>query len=219
MYFRAVQPFCNLSQPGGADARHSLLLSYPAKTPVMVVTRAVINRDFKVAYISFISMLSMFIPVLAGGVFTAQYFQARDQVEMLASMPGYIGLSVLVSIYALSYLVVWPTRKRYLPHNINTIGGLLSWLYASPLLADGTLQNVRTKQDLVERLDGSPSPSRLTGDNLTGQNSEAVRRGRRKPHDTQYAYGIYVGRDGREHLGIDRLQRPGSREMLVALSA
>src|SRR6201999_2779432 len=30
MYSRAVQPFRNLSQPTGAAARHSLLLSYPA---------------------------------------------------------------------------------------------------------------------------------------------------------------------------------------------
>lgn len=219
MYFRAVQPFCNLSQPSGADARHSLLLSYPARGPVSVILLALQNRDYKVAYISFIALLSLSIPVLAGGVFTAEFFTAQDQVRMVASMPGYIALCVLVTIYALSYLVIWPTRKRYLPHNINTIAALLSWLYASPLLGDSALQNVTTKGELIERLTrSSSSPATLTGDGTKddkrGRASRTVRRmgGNAPP---RFAFGIYVGRDGMEHLGIDRLQRPGSREMFV----
>lgn len=218
MYFRAVQPFCNLSQPTGTDARHSLLLSYPAQGPVSVIVTSLRNGDYMVSYISFISILGLSIPVLAGGVFTAQFFAADNQVRMVASMPGYIALCVMVSIYALSYLVIWPTRKRYLPHNINTIAGLMSWLYASPLLADGALQNVGSKAELVERLTGSSSTSAtLTGDSAAGE--EKVRPGRRPngAAGTRYAFGVYVGRDGKEHLGIDRLQRPGSREMLVLL--
>ncbi|KIW45562.1 uncharacterized protein PV06_03943 [Exophiala oligosperma] len=218
MYFRAVQPFCNLSRPTGAVAQHSLLLSYPAQDPVTVVFTALANRDYKVAYMCFISLLSLSIPVLAGGVFTAQFFSGDDKVKMVASMPGYIALSVLVTIYALSYLIIWPTRKRYLPHNITTIAALMSWLYASPLLADSALQNVRTKKDLRERLMGSSNSLVLTGDrsgNNMQDSEKRSRRAARSQNAPHFAFGIFTGRDGKEHLGIDRLQRPGSREMLV----
>ncbi|KAK4947021.1 hypothetical protein LTR10_014163 [Elasticomyces elasticus] len=218
MYFRAVQPFCNLSRPSGADARHSLLLSYPACGPVSVIILALRNGDYKVAYISFIALLSLSIPVLAGGVFTAEFFTAQNKVKMVASMPGYIALCVIVTSYALSYLVIWPTRKRYLPHNINTIAALLSWLYASPLLGDSALQNVTTRGELIERLTrSSSSPGTLTGDGAKDEKrGQAFRQIRRVGGNVpRFAFGIFVGRDGLEHLGIDRLQRPGSREMLV----
>jgi hypothetical protein len=219
MYYRAVQPFRNLSRPTGATARESLLLSYPAYGHIRVVTRALINRDFKVAYITFVSLLSISIPVLAGGVFSAILFSADNQVRIVASLPGYYALCVLVTIYALSYLVIWPTRKRYLPHNINTLAALLSWLYASPLLGDAAARSVETKSDLVDWLTGSSvAPAALTGDGIfdekRGRSRRAVRR-LNQDASLRYAFGIFVGRDGKEHLGIDRLQRPGSREMLI----
>lgn len=216
-YYRSVQPLSNLSRPTGADARHSLLLSYTAQTPFGVVVRAVINGDYKLAYITFIGLLSLWIPVLAGGVFTARFFETESRVRMVASMPGYIALCVIVTIYALSFLIVWPTRKRYLPHNVNTIAGLMSWLYASPLLDDGMVQNVRTKSDLTMRLVDPSASGGLTGD---GADDEKSRFGRRtRGNAIRYAFGVYIGRDGKEHLGIDRIQRPGSREMLVHLAS
>ena len=120
---------------------------------------------------------------------------------MVASMPGYIALCVFATIYALSYAAIWPTRKRYLPHSISTIADLMSFIYASPLLNEGAIRNVRTKADLVARLVGAPLG--LTGDN------------RMKGRRAQYAFGIYAGRDAKEHLGVDRISRPGSREMLI----
>ncbi|RMZ89601.1 hypothetical protein DV736_g3168, partial [Chaetothyriales sp. CBS 134916] len=188
-YFRAVQPFTNLARPSGDSAERTILASYNACYPGEAVIQALINRDFKVAYIAFIGLVSATLPILAGGVFTAQLF-ANGQVRMVASMPGYIALSVLLTIYALSYITIWPTRKRYLPHAITTIADLLSFLYASPLLAEPALSHVRTKADLVARLVGAPLG--LTGDS------------RMKGPTARYAFGIYIGRDGREHLGIDR---------------
>ena len=75
-----------------------MLLSYPASPPLWVSIEAALNRDFKVAYISFVGVLAAFIPVLAGGVFTAQLFSAEQAVRMVASMPGYITLCVFVAI-------------------------------------------------------------------------------------------------------------------------
>lgn len=209
VYFRSVQSYANLSEQTGATARRSILLSYNAMLPGLVALRALMNGDIKVAYMSFISIMAATIPVLAGGVFTALLF-SNGEVRMTASMPGYIALCVFTSIYALSYLVVWPTRYRYLPHSIDTVAGNVSFLYASRLLKDSSIRNIRTKADFIARLDGR------VGTTLTG---DGHRRRRQNEKDTdreaRYGFGIYTGIDGKEHLGIDRMQRPGSGEMLV----
>jgi hypothetical protein len=187
-YFRAVQPFVNLSHPTGATAEHSILLAYPSCYPVETTVLALLNRDFKMAWISFISLMSITIPVLAGGVFTAQYFRKENNIRVAATMPAYYALVVFVAVYAASFLLVWPTRKRYLPHKIHTLADLLSFVYQSPLLTDPALRDPKTKASLVGRL-VVPTVGEETG----------------RERLAKYAFGIYIGRDGREHLGIDRL--------------
>ena len=209
VYFRAIQPYANLSEHNGATARRSILLAYNSQLPGLVTVRALINRDWKVAYISLISLVAATIPILAGGVFFALLF-ANGEVRMVASMPGYIGLCILLGIYALSYLVIWPTRFRYLPHSINTIAGNLSFLYASRLLKDSSIRNIRTKSDFIARLDGRTHGG-LTGDGRRCKD----RMEKTTDRESRFGFGIYIGVDGNEHLGIDRMQRPGSGEMLV----
>jgi len=212
VYFRAVQAYANLSAHDGATARRSILLSYNAQLPGIVSAKALINRDWKVAYFSFIAVMAAAIPVLAGGVFTALLF-ANGEVRMTASTPGYFALCVFLSIYALSYLIIWPTRFRYLPHSINTVAGNLSFIYASRLLKDSSIRNIRTKADFIARLGGR------IGTTLTGDGRRAPRRTEKHlDHETRYGFGVYTGADGKEHLGIDRMQRPGSGEMLVVTS-
>ena len=192
IYFRALQPFANLSQPRGATAENSLLLEYTASPPIKVTIKALAAGHWKVAYISFISLLSITLPVLGGGVFTAQYFPQDNQVRSAASMPAYIALVVFVVIYALSFLVIWPGRKRHLPHDIRTLGQLISFVYQSSLLQDTVFKDPQTKTDLVTRL-------------LGGEKDGGAR----------YGFGVYRGVDGKEHLGIDRLEREGVGEMLI----
>ncbi|KAL9600539.1 MAG: hypothetical protein Q9219_003085, partial [cf. Caloplaca sp. 3 TL-2023] len=195
MYFRALEPFANLGgSTRGSPAEQSLLLDYTACLPVEVTVRAALAGHYKVAWISFISLLSATLPILGGGIFTAQYFIAAQEVRMVASMPGYYALVVFVVIYSLSYLIIWPTKKRRLPHDIRTLGQILSFVYESHLMNDAAFWQPRSRVDLVTRLLG-----RLTGDKGS----------------SRYAFGVYVGRDGREHLGIDRLHRPESGEMFI----
>lgn len=212
IYFRTVQPYVNLSDHNGATARKSILLSYNAELPVIVSARALMNGDLKVAWFSLISVVAGIIPVLAGGVFLALLYPNRE-VRITASMPGYIGLSILLSIYALSYLIIWPTRYRYLPHSINTVAGNLSFMYASRLLKDSSIRNIRTKADFIARLDGRIG-EKLTGDGRRRRNQTE----KDTTGDSRYGFGIYNGVDGREHLGIDRMRRPGGADMLVTTS-
>ncbi|KAL8667214.1 MAG: hypothetical protein Q9202_000787 [Teloschistes flavicans] len=196
MYFRALEPFAQLGgSTRGSSADESLLLDYPACLPIEVTIKAAIAGHYKVAWISGMSLLSATLPLLSGGVFTAQYFIPSQQVRVAADEAGYYALVVFVVIYALSFLIIWPTKKRRLPHDIRTLGQVLSFVYQSRLLNDATFWQPRSKTDLVTRLLG-----RLTGDKGS----------------SRYAFGVYVGRDGREHLGIDRFHQPGSGQMFVA---
>lgn len=195
-YFRALQPFANLSTTRGTTAEQSLLLDYSSSLPFEITIKAALAGHYKVAWISFITLLSSTFPVLAGGAFTAQFFPRTQDVRIAACLPAYNALVVFIIIYALSFLIVWPTHKRRLPHNILTLGDLVSFFYQSPVLNEDTFRDPRSKLDLVTRLLASAS------------GAEKAR--------PKYAFGVYFGRDGgREHLGIDRLQRPSSADMLM----
>ena len=189
MYFRALQPFANLADPHGCPAETSLLLDYTSRFPIGITLAAALDRHYKVAWISFVSLLSITLPILAGGVFTAQYVVELQSVRMAADMPAYYALVVFLVIYALSFLVIWPGRQRALPHDISTLGQLLSFVYQSPLLSDAAFREPRSKIDLQTKLIGTPSGEKAS---------------------PRYTFGVFVGQDGLEHLGIDSVERPGS---------
>lgn len=195
LYFRALQPFASLANPHGAIAEDSLLLDYLGGLPFEVSIRAALAGHFRVAWISFVSVISITLPILGGGIFTAQFVMTKQNVLMRACMPAYYALVVFTIIYALSFLVIWPTRIRYLPHDVRTLADLISFVNQSLLLGDPAFRGPWSKVDLYTRLLGVPP----------GEKAKL-----------RYGFGVYVGRDGKEHLGIDRLQRPGSGEMLIA---
>lgn len=194
VYFRALQPFVELSSPQGASAEKSILLSYQSAFPFQVTMEAIINGHFKVAWISFMSLVSFAIPILAGGVFLALWYPSDDAVRISSLMPAFYAVVAFCAIYAVSFLTIWPGHQRYLPHDITTLADLMSYFYQSPLLADKLLREPRSKTDLVTRLIVAPPSERLL---------------------PMYGFGIYVGRDGKEHLGIDRFSRPGRADMLI----
>ncbi|KAJ5469688.1 hypothetical protein N7539_009306 [Penicillium diatomitis] len=192
MYFRAVQPFIELFN--GASAEQSLLLAYPYSLPLQVSLQAVFHRHFRVAWLSLMSLASAAIPVLAGGVFIALWYPDSQDIRISSLMPAFYVLIVFCALYAITFLTIWPTRRQYLPHDISTLADLISFLYQSPLLADKLLREPRSKTDLVTRLIIAP-PSERTF--------------------PMYGFGVYVGRDGKEHLGIDRFHRPGRSDMML----
>lgn len=192
--FRALQPFVELSSPQGASADKSLLLAYQSALPLQVTMQAIINRHYKVAWISLMSLISLAIPILSGGVFLALWYPSDNAVRISALMPAFYALVAFCALYAVSFLAIWPGRLHYLPHDLSTLADLMSFLYQSPLLADKLLREPRSKTDLVTRLIVAPPSERLF---------------------PMYGFGIYVGRDGKEHLGIDRFSRPGRADMLI----
>lgn len=194
MYHRALEPFARLANPRGETAEQTLLLGYTACAPVEVTIRAALAGHYRVAWISFVALLSITLPILGGGIFTAEFNVPAQEVREVAAMPAYYALVVFIIIYALSFLALWPEPKRHLPHDIRTVGDLASYVYQSRITSDTAFREPRTKTDLVTRL-------------------VSVAPGEREI--PRYAFGVYVGRDGKEHLGIDRVHRPGTGEMVV----
>jgi hypothetical protein len=202
--FATLQPFADLSYTSGtladlsytsgALAEQSLLLAYPSLPPFVLTIAALLNKHDKLAAISLISVLSAAIPILAGGTFTAQFFPSSQRILIAANLPSFYALTTILALYAFSFLLIFPTRKRYLPHPIRTLADYISFVYASPLLRDHAFSKPASKADLVARLVTDPPGEK----------------GR-----PRYAFGVFVGRDGVEHLGVDRLRRPGSM-MIVA---
>ncbi|KAL4956867.1 hypothetical protein BDW69DRAFT_157737 [Aspergillus filifer] len=193
VYFRALQPYVTLSSPDGASAEESLLLAYPSLLPFQVTLAAILNKHYKVAWISFMSLVSCANPILAGGVFIALTYSGNE-IKIASLMPAFYAIVVSCAIYMVSFLAIWPGRRRYLPHDISTLADQMSFLYQSPLLSDKILREPRSKTDLVTRLVVAPPG------------------GKSYP---KYGFGIYIGRDGTEHLGIDRFSRPGRADMLI----
>ncbi|KAL2850703.1 hypothetical protein BJY01DRAFT_233094 [Aspergillus pseudoustus] len=155
VYFRSVQPYVALSSPEGTSAEQSLLLAYPSLLPFEVTVTALINRHYKVAWISFMSVVSSALPILAGGVFFALTYP-ENEIRVTPLMPAFYAIVVFCAVYMASFFTIWPGRYRYLPHDISTLAEQISFLYQSPLLSDKLLREPRSKTDLVTRLVVAP---------------------------------------------------------------
>ncbi|KAL9122145.1 MAG: hypothetical protein Q9187_001299 [Circinaria calcarea] len=193
--FRTLEPFANLAKSDGAVAQDSLLLDYGSGLPVVVTVKAALARHYKVAWVSFVGLMSITLPILAGGVFTAQFFVGSQSVREAACVPAYNALVVFVVIYALSFLVIWPTRKRYLPYNIRVLGNIISLGYPSSLCGDAAFRDPHSRIDLVTRLLSRPKGQR---------------------EDRRFAFGAFRARDGREAWGVDTAERLDGRDMVTA---
>ncbi|KAI8937547.1 hypothetical protein NX059_005264 [Plenodomus lindquistii] len=235
---RVLQPYISLASKGGATAEQSLLVDYACRLPISVTLSAIENRHFQTAVLSLVSLISVALPVIAGGCFWTQYYDDEATVRVAADLPGYYALCFFLALYTVSLFVLIPSRRRAaLPHRSNTVAEIISWVYQSPILADRAFSRPQTKPELVARLMGStylektwtrsvaslvrPSKNNLRDDSPTDpallEKNGSKERNYDKhdsitdPGKIKYGFGIHVGRDGLEHLGIDRVRRGGDR--------
>lgn len=183
--FRALQPFANLAAANGTTAEKSLLLDYTSQPPVLVSIKALLAGHYKVAWLSLVSLASITLPILGGGVFTAQYFAATQDVRIAAHMPAYNALVFFAVLYVLSFIFIWPGRKRHLPHDFRTLGQVIEFMYRSRMLHDGAFREPASRTDIVTRL----------------------------MNQRRYVFGVGQGMDGRRLIGIDFLPRTVEESM------
>jgi hypothetical protein len=233
--FRVLRPYISLCSGGGQTAEASLLVDYACRLPLSVTFSALENQHYQTAILSLVSVCSLALPTLAGGCFWTQYYPDSDVVRVAADLPAYYALCFFLALYAVSLLALWSGRRRAtLPHRSNSLAEIISWVYQSPILTDRAFNRPQTKPELVARLMGSAylertfaqsltSLLRPSRDNLRVEPSEKkskaygdsyhaeTRHSVIDPGKIRYGFGIHVGRDGLEHLGIDRVRRGGER--------
>jgi len=230
---RTLQPYMALASKGGATAEQSLLVDYACRLPISATISAIENKHMQTAVLSLVSLLSVALPIIAGGCFWTQYYETEDTVRVAAHLPAYYALCFFLALYTVSLFALIPGRRRAaLPHRSNTVAEIISWVYQSPILTDRAFARPQTKPELVARLMGStylentwtrsvaslvrPSRNNLRDTSsahpdkptaIQSQNTDTPPH----PGSIRYGFGIHVGRDGLEHLGIDRLRRGGDR--------
>jgi len=242
--FRRLQPFAALSHPNGALAEHSLLLSYISDGLIFVPLRAAFNGHFRLAIISFTTLIASTLPILAGGVFWAQFYVPQQRIRISGHMPAFYALTVFVCIYALSYFLLPFTNKQAHRYSVpgtmpngtvnraRSLVDIIGLTHQSRLLSDVAFHDPDGKIQLVTRLLAAPGNERLShisdparkeagrpplGDSKTsladsirglgGARQAAVTHSAGVFETPRFGVGNYLGRDGRQYLGIDRINR------------
>lgn len=172
--YRRLQPYTSLaSSPDGVLAERSLLLSYPASKLGLVSLEAALNGHFRVAWLSFNTLIAAAVPILAGGVFWAQFYVPTQSVRISAHLPGYYALTVLVTLYALSYLLAFPPKALRTLH----IGRAQSFADIMRILrhisnTDAAFDAPGSKPALVSRLLGGHSVAAPVGQHAEAAGSK-----------------------------------------------
>ncbi|KAK2608429.1 hypothetical protein QQS21_002996 [Conoideocrella luteorostrata] len=149
---RMLQPWGDMAQLDGALASKSILADYAACLPFQVSWRALRNGHWRVAVMSLMSTLFIFIPILSGGLFMA-LTAPNQQVRMFPSMPVFGVLLAFLVLYVGCLSALIPRRRQfYLPHSVKTIASLISLCTAKDLCEDAAFRSVRSRKDLMARL-------------------------------------------------------------------
>ncbi|KAG5926719.1 hypothetical protein E4U42_003021 [Claviceps africana] len=182
---RIVQPWSDMGRLDGGLASRTILADYAACLPLEVTWRALCNGHWRVALLSLMSTLSIFIPILAGGLLMA--LTARSgQVRMFPSMPVFGVLVALLILYVACLGTLLPRRQQFrLPHSVETIASTISFCTAEDLCADAAFRSVRSRADLLDRL-GVGRPDRR--------------------EESVWFFGVLAGRD-EKRLSIRRMKR------------
>lgn len=181
--YRRLQPYASLlASDSGELAEKSLLLSYSADLPGIVTASALANGHFRVAGLSFASLLAAALPILGGGVFWAQFYISTQTIRISAQMSAYYALSVFVAVYAIAFFLAFPWDKKtrdidtYLPRNnqASRWRDIVGVFRGSRILDDVAFHGPISKTDLVTRLLSVPPGTALRPPPALGRSQEAA---------------------------------------------
>jgi hypothetical protein len=163
--YRYLTPFQSLTSTAhrtsneitGDIAERTILPSYTADLPIVASLAAAFNTHYRLAFISFITLLTAVLPILASGIFWAQFSIPLQRVRIFAHMPAYHALTVFLVIHAFAYLATFPPATlrhaaQQLPTTLNSFAGVRDCVYQSRLLDDFAFRNPTSRTDLVTRL-------------------------------------------------------------------
>lgn len=155
LHLRILQPWGELSVPpaGGARAEASILADYAACYPLQAAWHALRNRHWRLAAISLLSTLFVFIPILAGGMFMA--LTPADGIVRVYPQNGLFALTLtLCVLYWLALIALFPNRHHLrLPHGVTCLAEIISYVANEDCIRDEAFQGmIRNKTSLVGKL-------------------------------------------------------------------
>lgn len=109
---RRLQLYASLSLPDGEEAIKSILQEYIASGLGLVTLRAFRYRHIRIGLASLTTLLAATLPILAGGIFWAQFFISTQRIRISGQMPAFYVLTGVVAIYAASYIFLLPKTAR-----------------------------------------------------------------------------------------------------------
>ncbi|KAL7962640.1 hypothetical protein V8C34DRAFT_159021 [Trichoderma compactum] len=149
---RILQPWAGLHDVDGSLAQRSLLADYAACLPLQATWKALVNGHWRVAGVSLLAALFIFIPVLGGGLLMALTAPDRT-VRMYPSMPVFGVLLAFLFLYVGGFALMVPHRRQFLlPRPVTSIAGIISLCSAEELTQDAAFRSVRGRSDLENRL-------------------------------------------------------------------
>ncbi|CCT69977.1 uncharacterized protein FFB20_02603 [Fusarium fujikuroi] len=149
---RTHQPWADMSKSSGEIASKSILADYAACYPFQCTWKALRNGHWRVAVISFMATIFIFIPVLAGGLFMA-LTNFRGQVKMFPNMPVFGVLLAFLFLYLGCLSLMLPGRRALrIPHSVDNLAEIISLTAARETLSDPAFLAVRDTTDLKARL-------------------------------------------------------------------
>lgn len=200
----------------GDVAERTLLPSYPSDMPVLVTISAMVNKHWRVAVTSAITLLAGALPILASGIWWAEFYVGVQRVGVSTHLPGFYALTAFVVIFALGWIFCsWqPASLRHsahlLPAKLDTFEGVRELVKESRILDDVAFRAPVGRTDLVTRLMGGRARIQSAGSaeevrcGVGGGDSVSPER-RRGVQGVKYGFGRWVGRDGRAGaVGVDR---------------
>lgn len=187
-FCRTTQPFIGM-RVKPMPASENILLGYNCLPPGVVTYTAIINKHWKVARVSTISLLQQLLPIVVASMVTV--VNGKHHRTVYTSSP----LLITALVYLFSYIILIPYEvcrdgvKRHLPRNYRAIADVISWCYASSLLRSDALELSWRKRD------------RASGHTYERWEMEAALR---LKHDS-YLFGVYESQlnSGTYCIGFD----------------
>lgn len=149
---RTLQPWAALAETRGSAAEKSLLADYAACVPVQSTIHAAKNGHWRVAAMSLLSTVFLLLPVLGGGMFMA-FTRPDGQVRMFPNVPAFAIALALLVLYFLALVGMVPRRGAFrLPHAVDCLAEIISFLANKDLLADQAFKKCATKADMLRQM-------------------------------------------------------------------
>lgn len=188
IYYRLIQPFMGLRDP--AAAKENFLLEYSTALPGISTITALKAKHWRLALCTSLAMANRLLVIFVSSLIIVESStKSTDGVHLSFSKGSYYACAAMLVAYIFLIPCVFPGPARWLPYLPTNIMQLLAFFYASELTSDDAFRP------------RSPSEERRHVIN------------RLQLQEKLYAYGVYFGRDGLPHLGIDNAYKNRARKV------